>query len=344
MDNYNYGAPPAETYGAPPGPPPPPVRDHHIIPSPLYHLLIDDFPQVPEGWKAQYNNQYNEWFYVNLHTKQSQWEKPTHPALPPESSHSPPPGPPPGYGGGRVSPYPEDKSHLGTNNPYASQHGSSSQQNLGEDERLARQLQAEEDERSRVAGVDRGQADTYYGAGGAGAGVPGGQQPYGGGYPPPQQQSPYGGPSGYPPPQQPNYDQQALPPRQEKKGGLSGLLGKLGGKHGASGSHGGGYPQQHGYPPQQHGYGGGGFGRPPRRGGGMGPMGAGALGLGGGLAGGALLGSAMHGGDDGGDYGGDDGGGYGGDDGGGFGGDDGGGDFGGGGGDFGGGDGGGGGD
>ena len=45
----------------PPGPPPP------------------QKPQVPEGWVAQWNEQYKEWFYVNTYTKQSQWEKPTSP-------------------------------------------------------------------------------------------------------------------------------------------------------------------------------------------------------------------------------------------------------------------------
>ncbi|KFX90576.1 hypothetical protein O988_08126, partial [Pseudogymnoascus sp. VKM F-3808] len=34
-------------------------------------------PKVPEGWKAQWNEQYKEWFYVNLYTKKSQWDKPT---------------------------------------------------------------------------------------------------------------------------------------------------------------------------------------------------------------------------------------------------------------------------
>ena len=29
-------------------------------------------PQVPQGWKAIWNEQYQEWFYVNLSTKQSQ--------------------------------------------------------------------------------------------------------------------------------------------------------------------------------------------------------------------------------------------------------------------------------
>ncbi|KAL9123782.1 MAG: hypothetical protein Q9217_006824 [Psora testacea] len=269
------------------------------------------------------------------------------PIYPPSDSSAgaPPPGPPPGYIGGDSS-YPAEKgSLLGTNNPYSSTHSGSSSQNLNEDERLARQLQAEEDARARAAGgprpntFDRGEADSFYG----------------------QQQ---GQGSGYPLQQPASYDQQQLPPREHKKGGLSGLLGKLGGKHSAS--HQQGYPQQGygGYPPQQQyggypqqGYGGGygnpspgAYGAPPGKHGGrgMGAAGGAALGLGGGLVGGALLANAFDGGDGGGhggeygggDYGGgDDGGGgdYGGGD------DGGGGDFGGdGGGDGGGGDGGGG--
>lgn len=143
-----------------------------------------------------------------------------------------------------------------------------------------------------------------------------------------------------------SYDQQQLPARDaQKKGGLSGLLGKFGGKHsspqqqqGYGGGYGGqpqyaqqggygGYPQQGGYPPQQ-GYGGyppqggygGGYQQAPAKKGGLGAAGGAALGLGGGLVGGALLADAFEGGD-GGDGGGDGGGGDdyggGGDDGGG---------------------------
>ncbi|KFY87913.1 hypothetical protein V500_06690, partial [Pseudogymnoascus sp. VKM F-4518 (FW-2643)] len=50
-------------FEAPPGPPP---------------------PKVPEGWKAQWNDQYKEWFYVNIYTKKSQWDKPTAPVYPPD--------------------------------------------------------------------------------------------------------------------------------------------------------------------------------------------------------------------------------------------------------------------
>ncbi|KAL9103720.1 MAG: hypothetical protein Q9163_001270 [Psora crenata] len=265
-------------------------------------------------------------FYVNVYTKKSQWEKPTEPVYPPSDADvGAPHGPPPGYTAGESS-YPAEKEgHLSTNNPYSSAHSGSSSQNLTEDERFARQLQAEEDARARIAGVprpntgERGEADAFYGQ----------QQGQAPGYPPQQQAQPS------------SYDQQQLPPRDAKKSsGLSGLLGRLGGRH--SGSHHApqGYPSQGygGYPPQQQ-YGGypqhvvsgpgGAFAMTPRRhaGGGMGAAGGAALGLGGGLLGGALLAGAMDGGDGGGDYGGgDDGGGDYGDGGG----DGGGGDFGGG--------------
>ncbi|MCJ1455483.1 hypothetical protein MMC28_005838 [Mycoblastus sanguinarius] len=290
-------------------------------------------PRVPEGWKAMWNAQYSEWFYVNTYTKQSQWDRPTSPVYP-SSSGGPPPGAPPSYTGGSTtypagttpSPYPQEKGHLGTNNPYSGPAGGmGSNQNIDEDARYAAQLQAEEDARAKAAGrplsADRGESDSYYGGGQMGG--------------------------------QGNYDQQQLPPREAaKKGGLGGLLSKFGGKHGTSPQpqqgYGGGYGQQSQYG-QQQGYGGGyqpqqgyggyppqqgyGYGGPPpgQYGGyppqaaaapakkhGLGTAGGAALGLGGGLLGGALLADAFEGGDDGGDGGdgggGDDGGGDGGGD------------------------------
>lgn len=44
-----------EDFVPPPGPPP---------------------PIVPEGWIARFNDRYQQFFYVNLATKQSQWDKP----------------------------------------------------------------------------------------------------------------------------------------------------------------------------------------------------------------------------------------------------------------------------
>jgi len=34
-------------------------------------------PKVPKGWVAKWDSRYNEFFYVNLYTKKSTWEKPT---------------------------------------------------------------------------------------------------------------------------------------------------------------------------------------------------------------------------------------------------------------------------
>lgn len=286
-------------------------------------------PKVPEGWKAVWNDQYHEWFFVNIYTKQSTWEKPTGPVYPPgEAPH----GVPPAYGGaassGAVGGHPTGTS-FNSNNPYGSQ-----QPDISEDEKLARKLQEEEQARAgRLSGdANRGASNNYYG------------QP---------QQGGYGGAS-YGLPQQGGYPQQQYQapstPYQDSSSGQSkskGLLGKLLGKssHGSSSHHapqsygqtayagGGGYYGGQQMYQQQHGY-----AMPPGRrpgGGGMG-MGGMAMGAGAGLLGGAMLGSALGDAGDGGDYGGD-GGDYGGD-GGDFGG-DGGGDFGGdGGGDFGGGD------
>lgn len=48
-------------------------------------------PSVPDGWVAQWNSQYQRWFYVDRSTGRSQWEHPAPPA--PEG---PPVGPRPG--------------------------------------------------------------------------------------------------------------------------------------------------------------------------------------------------------------------------------------------------------
>ena len=42
-------------------------------------------PDVPAGWAARFNDQYQTWFYVNTHTSQSQWEPPAAPALAPSA-------------------------------------------------------------------------------------------------------------------------------------------------------------------------------------------------------------------------------------------------------------------
>ncbi|KAA8564376.1 hypothetical protein MFRU_013g00130 [Monilinia fructicola] len=273
-------------------------------------------PKVPEGYKAVWNTEYKEWFYVNIYTKKSTWEKPTEPVYP--SDDSAPAGPPPGYPGSS-SPYPSDTK----NNPY------DSNLNTESDAELARRLQAEEDARAGSSSGVRGNAQQDYQntpmpsysqqelppreqkkgffgkllgkAGGSSSSAP--QQQYQQQY---AQQPQYGG---Y---QQQQYPQQGYPPQGYPQG----------------------YPPQ-GYPPQgyapQQGYGGYGGGyqqQPKKSSGGLGMAGGAALGLGGGLIGGMLLEDAIEdhdrneynqgyedgadngggdfgGGDDGGDFGGD---------------------------------------
>lgn len=279
-------------FAPPPGPPP---------------------PKVPQGWKAIWNSQYNEWFYVNIYTKQSQWDKPQEPVYPPgEGSSSD--APPPSYGSGPAQNVGSEKAQYNSNNPFGDHNtsGAGPANQMSEDEKLARKLQDEENTRSGGASGkvnDRGESDSYYSqapAYGQGGSTYGGQS---GAYP--QQSGAYPSQSG-------SYPQQnELPPRPEQK---KGLLGKLFNKTSSSQQpqygygqqqpmHYGGYAAPHGYPP------GGMYAQRPQRHG----MGAGtgaALGLGGGLLGGMLLGEALedhHGGDDGGYGGGDDGGGFGGD-------------------------------
>ncbi|KIX09031.1 uncharacterized protein Z518_00109 [Rhinocladiella mackenziei CBS 650.93] len=250
-------------------------------------------PKVPEGWKAVFNEQYKEWFYVNLHTKQSTWEKPTGPAPRPDED-APPGAPPPSYSSGPNDPHVSDaKRPLESNNPYKHENET--------DEEMARRLQNEEDHPSN----SRGASDDYYNSGNHGGPNPPGIQ---GGYP------------GAPSPSNP------LPPRPESSGKSKGLFSKLLGKSSSSSPYpqharpGAGYPPppagyQPGYPPQGYppqgyggyppqGYGGyppggygGGYGAPPRKSGGLGAGGAAALGLGGGLLGGALLADAINDGD-----------------------------------------------
>jgi WW domain len=42
-------------------------------------------PAVPEGWTARFDEHYQRWYYVNLATKKSQWEKPEFPVEVPKS-------------------------------------------------------------------------------------------------------------------------------------------------------------------------------------------------------------------------------------------------------------------
>lgn len=250
-------------------------------------------PRVPEGWKAVWNDQYKEWFYVNLHTKQSQWDKPEAPASA-SNNNSDLPAYSPGGNAPAGAGTDTKAQNLHSNNPYSS--------NVAEsDEALARRLQEEENARVEKA---RGASDSYYGGG---------------------QNQAY--------PSSPSYSSstpQASAVAAGASGGSSrGLFSKIKDKMNSSqgqrpmgapmmgynaggyppqGQYGGGYPQQ-GYGPPQQGYGGGyppqgyggypqqgyggypqqGYGQPVKRKGGLGTGGAAALGVGGGLLGGMLL-------------------------------------------------------
>ncbi|KAK2766185.1 hypothetical protein FQN54_007701 [Arachnomyces sp. PD_36] len=295
-------------FAPPPGPPP---------------------PVVPEGWKAQFDSNYKEWFYVNLLTEKSQWERPTVPAT---TDFSAPPAPrpdeqPPSYlesepAPSSANPTGDSKTMqdpvLGSNNPYYS-HGSGQPSpappmvNTNDDERLAAQLQAEEDARAAAASQQRvdgrspipGSSTHGHDAGASSSHSL-----------PPRPEDDRGRSSGgrllgkllgkakaahssgsspspfsRPPPglQQPGYGYGHQPANPYMQGGAGYYPAHpshhMGGPYGYGG-YGGAYG---GYPPQMMGR------RPGHRpgGGGMGTGGAAALGLGGGLLGGAMLANAM---------------------------------------------------
>lgn len=286
-------------YTPPPGPPPPKA------------------PEVPAGWVARWNKQYKEWFYVNVYTKKSQWDKPTDPVFP--VGENAPHDPPPGYEPGSNAPLTADDKKQPYATPAATAHGAASSYSVAavdEDAKLAARLQAEEDAKARATPGGPQPPAGYGGPGfyssptGAGGGSSSGNSPY------PVEQYP-----------------QELPPRYRDKAKAGGFLGKLFKK----GKTGGGFspqpqpqPQQGYYqspPPQQPHYGGGypGYGPLPTMAGGsyggyggqpymqqqqqppsqqagrkpgMGGMGmglaGGALGLGAGVLGGALIADAIH--------------------------------------------------
>ncbi|KAL2890914.1 WW domain-containing protein WWM1 [Ceratocystis lukuohia] len=274
---------------APPSGPPPPQE-----------------PQVPPGWTARWNDQYKQWFYVNLYTKQSQWEVPREPVYPP--NEAPPPGAPPGYVPGHNQPAPSDTKK----NPYDT--APSNQEE--DDAALARRLQEEENTRFHNTGNPNASGNPYYNDVGANASYHNASS------------------SNTPTPYDATSTANSTPVNggEEKRGlmgklfnkasgkhsgaggaaaagGLGGLLGSLAGRHNShskpSYGGGGGYPQpgyNNGYPPQaygQPGYGGyppqgGYYGQaPPKKSGGMGKMGGAALGLGAGVLGGALIAGAI---------------------------------------------------
>ncbi|PQE04104.1 RNA-binding fus tls protein [Rutstroemia sp. NJR-2017a BVV2] len=112
-------------------------------------------PKVPAGYKAVWNDQYNEWFYVNIYTKKSTWDKPTEPVYPP-SDEAPPAGPPPSYGpsgSSSHSPYPTDTK----SNPYDTYPSN----NVESDAALAARLQAEEDARAGSSSGNRNAMQDY---------------------------------------------------------------------------------------------------------------------------------------------------------------------------------------
>ncbi|KAK5086152.1 WW domain-containing protein wwm1 [Exophiala xenobiotica] len=230
-------------------------------------------PQVPEGWKAVWNDQYQEYFYVNLYTKQSTWERPTVPASAGGDM-------PPSYTSGGHAPLSDTKGHMGSNNPY----------NTESDEAMARRMQEDE----RAHGSNHGANNNYYGSG---------PTPQHGGYSgaPEYAQHETGADRGH--------KSGGLMGKLKDKLQSSGA----GGHHGAGypqqgyGGHHGGYPAQpmgyggHHGQPMMGGMGGGMYGQPMRQKRGMGAGRGAALGLGGGLLGGMMLGNAMDG-----DMGGDD--------------------------------------
>jgi hypothetical protein len=190
---------------------------------------------VPAGWKAVWNDQYKEYFYVNIYTKKSQWDAPTAPVYPPDEAppDGAPPGAPPAYDTQNARPAgiekPDIKSPLGGTGPGGS--------GLTEDERLARQLQDEENARAGLPhgahsplpnDPNRGASDSYYNDG------------------PPQGQSGYGSP------QPASYGQQNQGPYDasgpQDKGKSKGLLGKLAGGFLGKNK----YPQQQQQQPQYY--------------------------------------------------------------------------------------------
>ncbi|EER40493.1 conserved hypothetical protein [Histoplasma capsulatum H143] len=137
-------------------------------------------PRVPDGWVAQFDDKYKEWFYVNLKTGISQWERPPVPdTLPPSYDQASPAttGDPAAASAttaageeaatgdvkktSTTTTSSSTRLELGSNNPYnpARQRSRSpsgpatrttaDSQMIDEDAKLAAKLQAEEDERAQ---------------------------------------------------------------------------------------------------------------------------------------------------------------------------------------------------
>ncbi|KAI0998758.1 hypothetical protein K3495_g9441 [Podosphaera aphanis] len=256
----------SDNFAPPPGPPP------------------NVAPQVPDGYKAQWNEQYNEWFYVNIYTKKSQWNKPTEPAFP--DANSAPPGPPPGRPTSDVKTTPSNESDAALAARMQSEEQDKTRGSLGQQPLPPREQKQKTGFFDKLLGKaspgsntnsaqnyqqppQYSQAPAAYGYGATPA--PGA---YGYGQPPPPAPYGWGQPPQYGGYQQP-YPPQGYPPQ--------------------------GYNPQPGYP--QPGYGAGtaayGAGYPAQQakksggGGGMGMAGGAALGLGAGLVGGMLLENAI---------------------------------------------------
>lgn len=278
----------SSSYAPPPGPPP---------------------PSVPEGWKAQYDERYQSWFFVNLATGKSQWEKPEPSASP---SVQAPSEAPPSYdnvapsGSTTIGNTDDKKRMLASNNPYNPDPSSrdTASPSIDSDAKLAAKLQAEEDARVGSSSNSRGPgtpgtASDYYSSSSPQPPSTGSYAsgPSSGGSIPEQKSRSKGGflsklmgkssSSSRPPPQQrpqyASYPQQGPP--------NSGYYDPNYGR----------YPQQpmpgYGYPPSGYGGGyppqGGYYQQQQQRKHGLGTGGAAALGVGGGLLGGLLLADAV---------------------------------------------------
>lgn len=185
-------------------------------------------PDVPDGWLAKWDDNYNRWFFVNLETKKSQWE------MPEDDNVKPPP-----YAPSDSKPK-KELSRPPVSPPTQSR--SLAPSNGGQTDRGwfsgKKQLSNYPPQNSSNYGGGGG-----YGAPQGGYGGPQGGYPHGGyggpqGYPPqgypPQGYPPQGYPPQgyYPPPQQymaqPQYVQ-AAPRRQGMSPGTGALLGAGGG-------------------------------------------------------------------------------------------------------------------
>lgn len=223
-------------------------------------------PQVPEGWAVRWNDEYKEWFYVNVYTKKSQWDKPTHPVYAGGAPSDAPPS------------YQSSSAELPAREPKKTGlfgRKKSSTQPGGPDPYAPDHDHYPEPQRSQMNSGYQGQQGPSYNSG-----------DYQSDYNDNGMYDDYGNSNN-------NVQGRGMMGRMGRLGGLGGLGG--GGRYGGGGynsGYGGGYNSyNNGY---NSGYGGGyGGGLGGRMGGrmgnGMSPMAAGGLGLAGGLVGGMLL-------------------------------------------------------